>query len=155
MGISRVDQKITDFEWYAVDLSGYLVQFSSDGGILPRSVAVSSEELAQLTHCFLTLSTDTTSAHLNPGLPLLVPHVRNGYAATLYTYGSVNYAKSGLFAFRKTDLTHRDNHYHLVVYPAKPLSLAELSPDIGRLVARTRLPWAVSGLLRLDANAIE
>jgi hypothetical protein len=155
MEISSVDQEITDFDWYAVDLSGYLVQFSSGGGILPSSVAASSEILAQLTHYFLTLSTETTSAHLNPDLPLLVPHVRNEYAAALYAYNSVNYAKSGLFAFNKTDLAHRDNCYHLVAYPAKPLSLAELPPGISTLVSRTRLPWAINGISTLDANAIK
>ena len=155
MEISSIDQEITDFDWYAVDLSGYLVQFSSGGGMLPDSVAASSEVLAQLTHYFLTLSTATTSAHLNPGLPLFVPHVRNEYAATLYAYSSVSYAKSGLFAFNKTDLAHRDNCYHVVAYPAKPLSLAELPADIGTLVSHTLLPWTISGLSTLDANVIE
>jgi hypothetical protein len=155
MEISSIDQEVTDFDWYAVDLTGYLVQFSSGGGSLPNSVAASSEALAQLTHYFLTLSTETTAAHLNPDLSVLVPHAQNEAAAALYAYRSVNYAKSGLFAFDKTDLTHQDNRYHLVASPAKPLPFAKLPPAIGALVSRTRLPWAISGIATLDANAIE
>jgi hypothetical protein len=154
MEISSIDQEVTDFDWYAVDLNGYLVQFSSGGGILPGSVAASSEAVAQLTHYFLILSTENTSAHLNPDLSVLVPHARNENATALYAYRSVNYAKSGLFAFDKTDLTHQDNRYHLVASPAKPLTLAELPPAISALVSRTRLPWAISGIATLDANAI-
>jgi hypothetical protein len=131
------------------------VQFSSGGGRLPGSVAASNEAPAQLTHYFLTLSTEATAAHRPPDLSLFVPHVRNEYAATVYAYSSVNYAKSGLFAFNKTDLTHRDNYYHLVASPAKSLCLAELPSDIGRLVARTRLPWVIGEITTLDANAIE
>lgn len=110
MEISRIAQEITDFDWYAVDPSGYLVQFSSAGGRLPGSVAASSEALAQLTPYFLTLSTEATATHRPPDLSLFVPHVRNEYAATVYAYSSVNYAKRGLFAFNKTDLTHRANY---------------------------------------------
>jgi hypothetical protein len=155
MEISSIDQEITDFDWYAVDSTGYLVHFASGGGTLPSSVASSSEALAQLHHYFLTLSTETTTAHFNPDLQLVEPSLSNVYAYNLYIHSSANFAKSGLFAFDKTDLAHRDNHYHLVAYPARPLLLMELPADIRALISRTRLPFAIEGITTLNANDIE
>jgi hypothetical protein len=156
MEISSIDQEITDFDWYAVDSNGYLVQFASGGGTLPRSVALSSEALAQLHHYFLTLSTtETTTAHFNPDLSLVVSRLSNIYAYNLYIHSSANFAKSGLFAFNKTDLAHRDNYYHLVAYPAKPLLLTELPTAIRALISRTRLPFSIEGITTLNANDIQ
>jgi hypothetical protein len=154
MEISSIDQEITDFDWYAVDPNGYLVQFFSGGGTLPSSVASSSEALAQLHHYFLTSSTETTTAHFNPDLPLVVPSLSNSYAYNLYIHSSANFAKSGLFAFNKTDLAHQDNYYHLVAYPAKPLLFTELPPAIRALISRTCLPFAIDGIATLNANDI-
>jgi hypothetical protein len=155
MEISDIDQDITDFDWYAVDPNGYLVQFSSGGGTLPSSVASSSEALAQLHHYFLTLSTETTTAHFNPNLPLIVPSLSNSHAYNLYIQTYATSAKSGLFVFDKTDLAHYDNCYHLVAYPAKPLLLTELPPAIRALISRTRLPFAIAGIATLNANDIQ
>jgi hypothetical protein len=154
MEISSIDQEVTDYDWYAVDPHGYLIHFASRGCTLPDSVASSSEALAQLHDYFLTLPTEPTTAHFNPDLLLVVPRLVEKHAYNLYVHSSAHFARSGLFAFDKTDLSHRDNRYHLVAYPAKPRSLAELPPTISALISRTRLPFAISGIATLNANDI-
>jgi hypothetical protein len=154
MEISSIDQEVTDLDWYAVDPTGYLVQFASGGGPLPSSVAACQEALVQLQHYFLSLSAETTTAHFNPNLPQVVPRLSNSYAYNLYSRSSADYAKSGLFAFAKTNLAHRDNQYHVVAYPAQPLLLQALPAPIRALVSRTRLPFAIGDSLTLNANDI-
>lgn len=154
MEISSIDQEITDYDWYAVDPNGYLVQFSSGGGTLPSSVASSSEALLQLHHYFLTLSTETTTAHFNPNLPSVVPSLSTSHAYNRYIQAYATSAKRGLFVFDKTDLADYDNYYHLVAYPARPLLLTELPPAIRALISRTRLPFAIAGIATLNANDI-
>lgn len=156
MEISSIDQEVTDFDWYAVDPDGYVIQFASGGGPLPGSVAASCEALTQLHDYFLSLSPETTTAHLNPRLVQVEPYLRNDEDAYgRYVHSFVNYGKRGLYAFNKTDLAHQDNRYHLVAYPEIPLLLAALPPHISALLSRTRVPFAVSRVDTVDANAIQ
>ncbi|UOQ51754.1 hypothetical protein [Hymenobacter cellulosivorans] len=123
MEISSIDQEVTDFDWYAVDTSGCVIQFASGGGPLPGSVAASIEALTQLHDYFLSLSTETTTARLNPHLAQVVRNIvgKDEDAYRRYAHSFLNYGKRGLFAFDKTDLAHAENRYHLVAYPETPL----------------------------------
>jgi hypothetical protein len=149
MQISDIDQEVTDFDWYAVEANGYLVQFASGGGPLPASVASSLEALQQLHAYFLALPIQATPVRLTQLAADIVDVER-------YVKSFVNYAQRGLFSFDKTDLAHRNNMmYHLVAYPEAPLSLAELPTEIAALASRTRLPFPIVGVSTIDAKKIK
>lgn len=117
MEITTIDQEVTDFDWYAVDTNGYLIQFASGGGSLPPSVALSSEALERLHQYFLALPMKNSAVHINPNLAQVVKGMSD---INRYIESSVSYAKRGLYAFDKSDLAHQDNLYHLVARPDAP-----------------------------------
>jgi hypothetical protein len=152
MEITTIDQEVTDFDWYAIDPNGHLIQFASGGGSLPLSVVSSSEALEQLHRYFLALPVKNLAVHINPNLAQVVKGMSD---INRYIESSVGYANRGLYAFDKTDLAHQDNLYHLVARPDNPLLCNELPTHIIALVSRTRLPFAIAGLSTVDVDSIK
>lgn len=154
MRINEIDQEVYDFDWFAVDTDGHLIHFASGGGKLPNSVSASREDLEQLNAYFLSSSIISAPARINPNLAQTVKNISDIHR---YTESSIEYSQRGLFSFSKTELTHphSNNSYHLVAYPEKPLSLAELPDTIAALASRTILPFSVRDVFKIDADAIE
>lgn len=152
MLISAIEQEVTDFDWYAVDLAGCLVHFASGGGPLPSSVASSHEVVEQLHAYFLALPLRAATAHINPHLAQVVQGVVD---MNRYVESFTGSAQRGLFAFDRTTLASQANQYHLVASPGNILLVEQLPPTIATLVSRTRLPFAVNDILVLDVDSIQ
>ncbi|GGE95241.1 hypothetical protein [Hymenobacter cavernae] len=136
MRIDELEQEDSDIEWFAVDGAGYVVHFSSGGGVLPESVASSQETLLHLHQYFLALP-DTASA-------ALVQVEANAEKSGRNYQNAVRYARRGLFSFDKTLLNkHLDSKYHLVARPVNPLTIKDIPEPISTLLLHTRLPIAV------------
>ncbi|SHI59818.1 hypothetical protein SAMN02745146_1139 [Hymenobacter daecheongensis DSM 21074] len=144
MQISPTDQLDADIDYFAADATGHILHVASGGGVLPESVAADQEGLLALHQYFLTLPEPAAGGAL-----AAAEAVETSYP------GATRYARRGLFSFAKTDLhAPSDPRYHLVARPLRPLTVAELPPELAALLRRTLLPGSVVHQSTLDVSSI-
>ena len=145
--ISEGEQRAYDFDWFAVDTVGYLVNLTSWGGKLPASVAASKENLKMLENYFSALPELSTDKEFEAKFTDATPD------GELSTY--LEYIRRGFFSFDRIDYNNHDSCvYQLVAQPPRPLLVADLPPDIAAIVPQTRLPFAVATLATLETSAV-
>ncbi|WP_446743845.1 hypothetical protein [Silvibacterium acidisoli] len=138
MSISEQDQISTDFDWFAVDLSGYIGHFATAGfKNLPASVASSAKDLELITTYFRTSAPMIGPAAISSGIGQFVPGLGIKVDERRYTQSFRFMAERGLFSFDIETYPQSGTVYFLVAAPTVPVHLRELPDFIQAILCRT------------------
>jgi len=141
MEISAIDQEVSDYDWFAVDKEGNVGCFASGGGILPRSVAESAEDLKLLVNYFQALKAEESNYCLATAFNFpkdIVTDKQREYFLSSYAY----YSARGLYSFDRNQLDRRGRaeafEYGPITVPTNPLSIGQLPIEIQQIIMKTQ-----------------
>lgn len=141
MEISSIDQEVSDYDWFAIDSEGNIGCFASSGGILPRSVAESAEDLKSLTDYFQALKAEESNYLLAPTFTFpkdIVTDKQREYFLSSYAH----YSARGLYSFGRNQLDRRGRadafDYGPITIPSKPSLINQLPTTIQNILTKTQ-----------------
>ena len=141
MKISKIDQEILDINWFAVDATGCIAHFSSDGGQLPSSVSESSEDNTMLTSYFEHAPILSSEYHINKNLELS-EYVKTSEQQARCFKSFADFSMRGLFSFsRNLSNDHKiiiHTNYDRITSPALRIHLTDLPNHLQILISKTK-----------------
>lgn len=157
--ISELEEEASDYDWFAVDREGRVGHFTTGGfGVLPRSVAASSDDHKAITEFFRSLPVSSEAslapkaqeAAKNPKLRRTWTGPMSASTAATHCFEDfVQMASREVFSFDHSyglDCSMRRMRpcpvYYLIARPSNPLHVATLPLDIRTVLNRTVLSLA-------------
>jgi hypothetical protein len=140
MNISDIDEEITDLDWFGLDQQGAIGHFTTGGfGALPRSVALSKEDLERVSKYFNNLGLNSNAPTVS-AIAREILATKDEKAGAAYLQDYLKAASKGLYSFNYQHIGRRPAPYFLVAIPEKPLNVNDVSPEIQQILKRTILP---------------
>lgn len=146
------EQSYTDFDWFATDPEGNIYSFTSFGGMLPKSVAESREELREVVDFFDKCRSKIGTAIRNQRIEDYTTF-QSKDEKERYFEESVSRSELGCFSFDKTIANNfNDCNYHLVTSPSWRLNIKSLPERIVNIIQKTELSDDIGHLELVDLN---
>jgi len=125
MRYSEIDLQIEDIMWFAIDINGYVLAFTSGGcGNVPEFVCNSKEETTILSDFFMNSLNKTTNANLlidNDG----------SYLAE----DSIELSSKGIFCFDVFIDDNNNCNYSKIASPSEPILFSSLPQNIKNIIS--------------------
>lgn len=125
MRITSIDLQCYDYLWFAIDVNGCIIAFTSGGfGDVPEYVCRSKNETKKLEDYFMSLPNDFSSAKLlinNDGSQMAI------YAEEL--------ARKGIYYYDACSDIEYEYGYSKIAFPDKVLHLADLPSNIQKIMS--------------------
>ncbi len=138
-----------DINWYLVSKEGFLMFFSSSGGIIPKMILENYESLDTLNEFFEVIE-GVVISDLNPFLHKSKKFDSNQDLENYLKYYN-GWSSRGLYTFDKSKENFPDDtNYHLVSYPQKALRIDTLPKNIQDMLFNFRLDLYIHNIQTLD-----
>lgn len=139
MRITVIDLQCYDIFWFAIDVNGCVVAFTSGGiGDVPEFVCRSKSETEKLEKFFMSLPNDFSSAKLlidNDGSQMAID--------------AEELAQKGIYYFDACSDIEYEYGYSKVSYPDKALHLEDLPSNIQKIISDHVIDVDVSAVERI------
>jgi hypothetical protein len=139
--ITTSEEFTRDWDWYAHDLEGNIGHFTTAGlRCLPKALKEDRAAAERVVNFFLHDASETGSYNVRPGVETEAGGWDKPGARDRFLKSFAEMARKGTFSYN-TEMIHGSRgRYYLVAIPEYPIHIADLPPEIARLVCRVRAP---------------